>query len=269
MERIKEAISKARETQHLGSSIRLSPKGRAWQVEKETLDFSYEQTRVVKPDPAHLSANRIIVLPGEDADTVHFDILRTQILSRMQMEGWKTLAITSPTPGCGKTVVAINLALSIAKQTDKTALLADFDLRKPKVAEYLGLPEGKGITDYLAGTVPLSEILVNPDVPHLVVLPHMTPIRTSTETLTSGAVKSLVADLRDRYDSRIVIFDLPPLLASDDTIAFLPQVDCVLLVVSSGQSSPTEVKEAQRKLKADNLLGVVLNKSTEKHQVYY
>lgn len=269
MERIKEAIAKAREKQG-GSEGRGS-------VAKKIVQNSdivegpivYNQTRVVDLDVSHMESNRIITLDNEDPNSISFDILRTQVLAKMEANNWRTLAITSPTPGCGKTVVAINLALSIAKQTDYTALLVDFDLRRPRVAAYLGLPKENSFSDYLDGKIEFNDALVNPGIPRFVVLPNRRPVKNSTEVLTSRKVKALVEDLRDRYEKRICIFDLPPLKTTDDAIAFIPQVDCVLMVVSSGETKPAEVKDCRRQLQSSNLLGVVLNKSEEVAKTYY
>jgi protein-tyrosine kinase len=270
MERIKQAISKAKASNSTArKAIASRHKINGHQNDLEQGKISYSDTQVVELDTRHLEANRIITFDSEDPDAVSFDILRTQVLSKMHENGWKTLAITSPTPECGKTLIALNLAISIAKQTDKTALVVDFDLRKPKVAEYMGLKVKNSLFDYLENGVEVKDILVNPGVPRLVMLPNLVPIRNSAETLTSPKVKSLVNDLRERYESRYIIFDLPPLMAGDDAIAFLPQVDCVLLVVAGNQTKPIEIKESRRQLQSSNLLGVVLNKSSDKHQTYY
>lgn len=269
MERIKEAISKAKLSQNKPMAGSSRAKTGIRDESKVSDKITYEDTRVIELDTRHLEANRIITFDNEDPDSVAFDILRTQVLAKMEENNWKTLAITSPTPDCGKTVVSLNLALSIAKQTEKTVLIADFDLRKPRISSYLGLPKGKTLFDYLENDADLKDVLVNPGIPRFVVLPNTVPIRNAAETLTSRPIKALVTDLRDRYESRINIFDLPPLMASDDTIAFLPQVDCVLLVVASGETTPAEVKESRRKLQSTNLLGVVLNKSSESHTPYY
>jgi len=269
MERIKDAISKAKQSKQQSGTRpkRRTIKGKPDGIESE--DISYDETRIVKLDTRHLEANRIVTFDSEDPDSVPFDVLRTQILKKMQENNWRTLGITSPSPECGKTVVTLNLALSIAKQTDKTTLVVDFDLRKPRVAQYLGLQGKFSLFDHLEGNVEIKDILVNPGIPRLVVLPNQTPIKNSAETLTSRRIKSLVKDLRDRYESRIIIFDLPPLMAGDDTMAFLPQVDCVLLVVASGKTKPIEIKESRHMLQSSNILGVVLNKSSEKHKHYY
>ncbi len=269
MERIKEAISKARKSQKKSPGSDQRKRALEDNIDESSDTIVYSDTRSVPLDPHHMEANRIITFDSEDPDAVSFDILRTQILSKMKENDWKTVAITSPTPDCGKTVVSLNLALSIAKQTDKTALIVDFDLRKPRVGNYLGLPQEHSLYEYLENQAELKDMLVNPGLPRLVVLPNFTPIKNSAETLTSRKVKSLVQDLKDRYESRIVIFDLPPLMAGDDAIAFLPQVDCVLLVVASGDTTPAEVKESRRQLQSSNMLGVVLNKASEKRTPYY
>ncbi|MZR29714.1 CpsD/CapB family tyrosine-protein kinase [Sneathiella litorea] len=270
MERIKEAIAKAKEKQSGSFPVRGKAASKvARNAEIIDRPIVYDQTRVIDLDITHLEANRIITLDSEDPNSISFDILRTQVLAKMEANNWRTLAITSPTPACGKTVVAINLALSIAKQTDYTALLVDFDLRRPQVASYLGLPIENSFADYLDGKIEFNDALVNPGIPRFVVLPNRRPVKNSTEILTSPKVKSMVVDLRDRYEKRICIFDLPPLKATDDAIAFLPQVDCVLMVVASGETKPSEVKECRRQLQSSNLLGVVLNKSQEVEKTYY
>lgn len=263
MERIKEAISKAKQSQSGRARVQV-------REQNENSDtITYRDTKIVSLDTRHLEANRIVTFDSEDPDSVAFDILRTQVLKAMEENNWRTIAITSPTPECGKTVVSLNLALSIAKQTEKTALVVDFDFRKPRIASYLGLPKGGDLFDYLEGNAELKDILINPGIPRFVVLPNTVPIRNAAETLTSRPIKSLVSDLRERYESRIILFDLPPLMASDDAIAFLPQVDCVLLIVASDETTPAEIKESRRQLQSTNLLGVVLNKSSESHKHYY
>lgn len=225
--------------------------------------IKYKQTRVVHLDPQHLEKNRIISYSKSDARTVSFDRLRTQVLRTMRDFGWRTLAVTSPTAACGKTTVALNLALSIAHQTEQTLVLADFDLRDPQMADYLGLPESPSLVDYLNGDVTLADVFVNPGIPRLTLLPNHKPILNAAETLMTKKMSDLVADIRNRYESRMVIFDLPPLLTTDDALAFLPQVDCVLLVVANGESTKSEVKEAVSLLQNTELLGTVLNKSEE------
>jgi len=269
VERIKQAIEKAK-VADTGDKpdVPKTPDTDLGQT-VDVSDITYRRTRVVQLDPRHLEERRIIALNKNDIGAMSFDILRTQVLRKMSDNGWRTLAITSPTPDCGKTVVAINLAISIAKHTEHTVLLADFDLRSPKVAEYLGLPSGVSMIDYLEGDTDLADVFVNPAIPRLTLLPNQSPVSNASETLTTTKMKSMVSDIRDRYESRMVIFDLPPVLSTDDAMAFVPQVDCVLLVIANRQSTATEVRNAGRLLKNTNLLGTVLNKSEEGHHTYY
>ena len=192
-----------------------------------------------------------------------------QVLQKMEENGWRTLAVISPVPECGKTVVAINLAISIAHYTSKTAMLVDFDLRRPRVGAYLGIPPEKSLNDVLSGEAELSEAFVNPGMPKLVVVPTSKPVQKSAEILSSKKVSDLIKDLRDRYQERIVIFDLSPMLNSDDAISVLPQIDCVLVVVGNGMVTPAEMAESMHHLNSANLLGVVLNKAQVQPRKYY
>jgi protein-tyrosine kinase len=216
----------------------------------------------------HLERQRIVAFNKNSNMGWAFDLLRTQVLKTMEENGWRTLAITSPTPESGKTVLAINLAMSIAHYTTKTALLVDFDLRRPKVGSYLDLPMEKSLNDLLAGQAELQDVLVNPTLPRFVVLPTRKPVALSTEVLSSPKVGNLITDLRERYDSRIVIFDLPPLLSSDDAITVLPKFDCVLLVVANGMNSKKEIEDSLHHLATANLIGTVLNKAEPEARSY-
>ncbi|MGS5086941.1 CpsD/CapB family tyrosine-protein kinase [Hydrogenophaga sp. A37] len=220
----------------------------------------YTQTAVVSMDAAHLERHRVVSHQKTHSASWAFDVLRTQVLQKMDENGWRTLAITSPSVESGKTVVAINLAMSIAQQTNRTALLVDFDLRRPSVARYLGLNRSLSLNDFLDGRVNIEEALVNPGVERFVVLPTNHLVTGASEVLSSAKVGNLIGDLRERYSDRIVIFDLPPVLAADDVMTVLPRIDCVLMVVGSGASTQNEVEEAMGRLSKANLLGVVLNK---------
>ena len=270
MERIKQAIEKANAQQpnDAGPFLGVQPDSRGALFApdiphpSDTLDeVSYNQTRVVKLRAEHLEKNRIFAFNKNDPTSVIFDVLRTQILQIMEENGWRTLAITSPTPAVGKTVVAINLAMSVAQKTNKTAMLVDFDLRQPRVGTYLGIPMEKSLNDLLDVGAELSDILVNPDIPRLVVLPTLNAVNNPSETLSSRKIADLIKDLRERYESRIIIFDLPSLLHSDDAIAVLPQIDCILMVVANGMSSKREIEDSLRHLSKANLIGTVFNKA--------
>lgn len=272
MERIKDAIEKAKKNQRdlpdepsRASAVRLtavkpqitadgaSPSGKEGEVQ-------YRKTQVVQLDPAHLENQRIVAHQKMHSVSWVFDLLRTQVLQKMDENGWRTLAVTSPTMESGKTVVAINLAIGIAQQTNRTSLLVDFDLRRPRVASSLGLRPEVSLNQVLAGNAAVEDAMVNPGIPRFVVLPTQRPVPSSAEVLGSSKVAMLMSELREHYSDRIVVVDLPPVLAADDVLAILPRVDCVLMVVGNGNSTRKEIDESMNRLSKFNLLGVVLNK---------
>ena len=231
--------------------------------------ISYNKTTVIKLDQSSLERNRIVSHAKNNLYSGVFDSLRTQVLQKMEENGWKTIAVVSPTPASGKTFVSINLAISIAHQPQKTAILLDLDLRRPKIANYLGLNVAQSMNDYLQGNAKLEDLMISPGIARFVVVPTMRPVAKSSEILSSSKVVNLIQELRDRYESRIVIFDAPPILNSDDAMVLLPQVDCFLLVIANGMSTKAEVEEAMHYLPQEKLLGVVFNKADIETREYY
>ena len=231
----------------------------------------YDQTRVVSLNQDLLAKNRIVAFNKNNYLSLGFDILRTQVIDKMLKNGWRTMAVTSPIPACGKTMVSINLGMSIAHHTDRTAMLVDFDLRRPTVSKYLGLSSGPTLNDVLLGDATVSESLVNPGLDHFIILPTAIPVKHSSEVLSSRKVSNLITEFRERYPERIVIFDLPPLLGSDDAMIMLKQVDCVLVVVGNGMVSKTDLEESMRYVDQDKLLGTILNKAkiSQSQKGYY
>lgn len=273
MEKIKDALAKAKLQ---NTSVNSAPKTLETDVapkfantENELGKINYLNTPVIKLDSAHLEKNRVVAHIKNDINSGVFDSLRTQILQKMEENNWRTLAVVSPTPESGKTLVSINLAISIAHQPQKTAILVDFDLRRPKVASYLGIHTENSMNEYLTGKVPIQDVMFNPGIPRMVVIPTMRSVSKSAEILSTKKVAHLIQDLRDRYDSRIVIFDSPPVLNSDDAMVLLPQVDCILLVVANGMSTESEIEETMHHLPKEKLLGVVLNKVEVEAKAYY
>lgn len=278
MEKIKDALEKAKSKAGQVQSRNVNPPNAVaptpehlQEIANETNlnAINYTNTRTVELSAQHLERNRIVAYNKSESATWIFDKLRTQVLQKMQENNWKTIAVLSPTPASGKSFVAINLAISIANQPQKTAMLVDFDLRKPRVAKYLGLDSGVSLNDYLAGTASLQEALVNPGLPHLVILPTMKPVSHPAEVLSSARVNALVQEISSRYESRIVIYDLPPILNADDALIMLKKVDCALLVVGNGMVKESEIEEAMHHIPKDKLLGVVLNKAEVSVEDYY
>jgi protein-tyrosine kinase len=272
MEKIKAALAKVKSSKAAPSRTGNLSKPTNVKVKKVSRDIGnidYTNTAVFKLDAAHLEKNRIISHLNHNANASIFDSMRTQILQKMEENNWQTIAVVSPTPESGKTLISINLAMSIARQPQKTVVLADFDLRKPKVASYLGIHAEKSLNDYLVEKASLEDVLVNPGFQRMVILPAMHPTPNASEMLSSSKVSELIEELKNRYESRIIIFDLPPILSVDDAMVLLPQVDCVLMVIANGVSTETEIEDSLDLLPKENVVGIVYNKADADNKPYY
>lgn len=271
MERIKHAIARAkqeRQQQHTvgrASSAIDGAKSYARAVNGVGESRAADPVQIVPVDRRHLQDMRIVAHDGSEGYSSHFDMLRTQVLQRLEAASQKVVAITSPRSGCGKTVMAINLAMSIARQIEQGVLLVDLDLRKPQIARYLGLQPSAGIGDIIAGTCTPSEAMLVPDLcgHRLTVVATPNAVSNPTEQIVSSNMLTIMSGLRKDPRYRIIMFDLPPMLASDDFLAFLPQVDAALLVASAGETTVHDIAECERLIDPDKLLGCVLNKVAE------
>jgi capsular exopolysaccharide synthesis family protein len=276
MERIKQAVEKARENRDMlrevvpheldiASTIKLDNETR----QPGPGQVQYTKTRTVSIDERVFKKNRIIANSDDGSPVSNaYKMLRTRLLQQIKKNQWNTIGITSPGIGEGKTLTAVNLALSLAVEGNHTVLLADFDLRYPSVASKFDYEPEYDLSHYLFEGVPLSDVLFNPSIERLVVLPGGRRIPNSSETLVSAEVSQLVQDIKSRYASRIIIFDLPPLLATDDVLAFSPLLDAALLVVEDGKTRQEELSRSLEMLQSVEVAGVVLNKTNEKLDSY-
>ena len=223
----------------------------------------YTRTRTLEIPLSLLREQRVMTAYDKGPFVDAFKILRTQVMHRLRENGWNVFGVTSPDEGAGKTLTAVNLAVSLAMETTQTVLLVDANLMRPAVHEVFGLPDDcPGLTDYLLDDEPLEDLLLNPGIDRFVFLPGGVPVSNSAELLTSPKMVTLVQEMRHRYRSRIVVFDLPPLLHTADVLAFAPYMDALLLVVEEGKTKAEEMKSALSLVtKSHPLLGTVLNKA--------
>jgi protein-tyrosine kinase len=262
MERIKQALEKAREDRlKTGApTVMGGPRAAATPV----MQISYAQTRTQEVERDFLREQRLITGRGNNGAGDAYGMLRTQVLQRLNEKNWNALAITSPGTGEGKTLTAINLAISLAQEVTHTVLLVDANLRHPSVHTYFGITPEKGLSDYLTSDVPLASLLINPaGIERFVILPGGAHLGNSSEMLSSPKMKQLVEELKERYHSRIILFDLPPLLSSADALAFSPYVDAALLVIEEGKTPEDEIQRAVELLQNTQIIGTVLNKSRQ------
>jgi Mrp family chromosome partitioning ATPase len=218
------------------------------------------QTVCWLPRATYLASKRIIAFDHAEEHATYFDMVRTQVLQSMDVKNWRFLGITSPTSGCGKTVTAINLALSIGRQ--RSVLLLDLDLRKPQVASCLGLQPKYGVLSVLENRSPLLDAIVDVGIDdcRVMVLPTESPTSRSSDRMASRAMNEMLQQTKREFQSQISIVDLPPLLSTNDVHAVLPNLDCILLVTAFRVTTPAQINESIKHLRSTEIVRLVLNK---------
>jgi len=231
-----------------------------------------KKARRIILDPEILQRNRVVAYSQTLGSTsAVYKMLRTRVLQRMRTNNWTRLAISSARPNAGKTLTAINTAISLSFEPNQRVILVDLDLRRPTIGRYLGIEQQFGLSDYLKGDISIEKVIVRPDIDRLLIIPNFASTEHSSELLSSPKMVDLVSRLSHPSNSTIVIFDLPPLLDADDMLAFSPLFDALLVVVAQGETRRLELQRSFELLQDINVLGVILNKSrgTEEMPGYY
>jgi exopolysaccharide/PEP-CTERM locus tyrosine autokinase len=173
----------------------------------------------------------------------------------------RLIMITSARPGEGKTFTSINLALAFASERDVKALLVDVDTQHPGLPKIFGIPGEKGIVDVLAGDLELSEVLIQTNLPNLMLLPAGRGGPHVPELLSSREMGALLVELMQRLSDRFIIIDTPPCMASSDAAALAPLVGQIVFVVEAHSTQQAEVEAALSMLSACPQISLLLNKS--------
>jgi len=275
MDRIQKALDKAKAKQQDNAE---KPQKKVMQQKvsvakggsSKLTGISYTQTKIIEISEETLASKHVIASQYSNPQSGVFRMLRTQVLQKMRENNWQTIAITSPTAGEGKSLIASNLALAMAMESNQTVLLVDLDLRNPRISDYYSLGTEVGLRDYLEGDIELADVLVNPGIQGLVILPGKGRAENSAELLSSAKMMNLASSLKAKYDSRMIIFDMPPILQTDDVLLASKYIDCTLLVIEDGKNKEAELVKATQLLDSRKLIGSVLNKSEKPplHQSY-
>lgn len=268
MDKIKQALEKARNERakaQASAGAASDSQAEPAAAQQSNDSFEYTKTRTVPGSPHSMHENRLINVMEQCEYTDSLKILSTQILQRMEEHQWSSLAVTAPRKGAGVSTMAVNLGLSIAREYEYTVLLVDANLREPALHDVFGITPERGLSEYLAGECELSDVLLHPDgISHFVVLPAGKPVKHSAELMGSPRMTALVSELTSRYPKRIIIFDLPSVLDTADTLSLVPNIDSALVVIEDDATKESDLATSVEMLSATNVLGTVLNKS-----VYY
>ena len=234
----------------------VSLKGGIWQapVYSESVSVNLDQQKLIR--------NRCVCISSDAPELDAYKVLRTQIRQRTKEQGMNTIMVTSVKPGEGKTVTAINLALTFAREYHQTVLLVDCDLKKQDIHRYLGFASDRGLIDYLEYDMPLKDFIIWPGIEKLTLISGGRVVSDSSELLGSPKMKELLEDMKTRYNDRYVILDVPAVIDGADAMVFAPLVDGIIMVVEKGATSLSDVKKAVELMPREKFLGFVLNDRT-------
>lgn len=185
--------------------------------------------------------------------------LRTRLAHAENAHALRSVLVTSPQKGEGKSITAANLALTMAQELQRRVVVLEADLRKPSLQYLFGLPPGPGLAEFLAGAAELKDVMkFLPDY-NLTVIPAGATPTNPAELLGSTAMRRVLDQLRTRFDR--VILDTPPVLPLADVAVLAPMVDGALLVVRAGVTPKPAIENALRGFDSSRLIGIVLNES--------
>ena len=216
-------------------------------------------------------SNELVILnrPGS-AIAEKFRFLRSKIIRPIEGSAPKTVLIASSLQAEGKTFMAANLAVAIAQGLDEHVLLIDADLRNPQMHRIFNLEDGndKGLANHLSEGTKLSELLFKTSIDKLTILPAGMPPNNPAELLASQKMKALVAEVRDRYPDRVVIFDSPPMEFAPEALVMANEVDGIFLVVLRASTPRDVVRSNLEKIKQEKFQGIIFNADKQSSKAY-
>lgn len=260
MSRIEKALEKAAQLRQTGLETISSPMSSEHETPIPLSAFSVEAPVI---DPAKVNKHVVCITDPLSSASEQYKKLRARIFKSTEKDFLNSLMISSALAGEGKTVTAINLAVTMAQEIDHTVLLIDTDLRKPSIHTYLGIEPQYGLSDYLQSKVQLSEILVKTGIGKLVLLPAGTPPNNPSELLASEKMRDLVREMKYRYRDRYIIFDSSPLLTTADGLYLKEYIDGAIFVVQAARTPEKSAKQALALLNGTHVFGTVFNNVPE------
>ena len=277
MSKLKKALEKAKESRELDDSnyTMLPKKNKTLSEEQQItpecrpeIEICYSKTKIKKIDDKILKKGKVISLFHNIEKIDQIKTLRTQVLNYLSKNGGNSILITSANPYEGKTFMAINLGTSIAQELDRTVLLVDADLRKHSgkhkdfSIDFFGTDMNEGLSNYLLGQAELTDILINPGINRLVLLPGGRSLPNSAELIGSPRMTMLVNDIKSRYaNDRVIIFDSSSLLTSADPLVLSRYVDGILIVVEEEKTKEEDLEKMTELLKDKPVIGTIMNKT--------
>ncbi len=237
-----------------------APAGGMQETVEELTDLPRFEAGETAIDPARVDKHVVCITEPHSLAAEQYKRIRARIIKGTAKSFLNTIMVTSPDVSEGKSITALNLAITLAKEIDYTVLLVDADLRNPSIHRYLGMEPQYGLSDYLVGRVKLPDVLIKTGIGKLVVLPGGNVPANPSELLSSERMRSLVHEMKLRYKNRYVIFDSSPLLVTADPLSLSGYMDGIILLIQAARTSSRTASQAVSLLKDRTILGVIFNK---------
>lgn len=257
MSRIEEALEKAARFR-ISRELEIKEKPAAVQVQRKASPIiRYPQIGT----PANLQSPLLVTASDPHSATAEeYRKLKSVLVSLTRQDEFRnTIMVTSSMSGEGKSVTALNLAISLAQEFDHTVLLIDADLRKPSLHEYFGLEPTLGIADCLQDGIDPGEVLIKTGIGKLTLFPAGKAVQNPVELISSQKLTDLIQEMKHRYPDRYIIIDTPPVLLFAETFFLSTLVDGVVFIVREGLTSMQNITDSLTVLKGTPLLGMVYN----------
>lgn len=257
MSRIDEAIGMAAKKNSDQLPLYNKSKENVWaETSSSLLLAAYQQI-----EPHHVDNPLLIPLVDPNGFAAEqFRKLRSIIIQRTGQKGFEnTLLVTSAVSGEGKSLTAVNLALSLAMLAEYSVVFVDIDLRNPQLHQLLDIKTEYGLVHHLRDEIPVEKIITKVGLGNLSIIPAGESVADPLNLLTSQRMKSLVRELKGRYPDRYVLFDAPPTLPFADMQVLGELVDNIVYVCREGHSTMGQISQGLDALSDTNILGIVCN----------
>ncbi|HEY3785410.1 MAG TPA: P-loop NTPase [Steroidobacteraceae bacterium] len=230
------------------------------------------QPHRVTVDPRAVRENRLLLNSSVQEDRpaiAAYGMLRTRLLHRARAKGWTTIGVTSPAPQDGKSLTALNLSLSLAREQNSMVALIDLDMRNPSMCRCLGIEPPVELRDFFENKNPApQDLFMSIGVDKLILAGNTTPTNQAAELLASSRLEELLEFVKRSLTSPLILIDLPPLLSPDDALVVAPRIDALLMVASEGVTPIAELQRAVQLMSEFPIAGLVFNRSSETRGQY-
>jgi protein-tyrosine kinase len=256
-----------------GQPTALAPSQSRRPIDPGVLPTTQIQARRVQFDPNIARESRLLLsgMVAEDRGAVAaYGMLRTRILHRARSKGWQMIGITSAAPRDGKSLTAVNLALSLAREKNSVVVLLDLDMRNPSVCRTLGVTPHSELRDFFEQRVDTpDDLFMSIGIDNLLIAGSVTATQNSAELLASTRLEELFAFIRSATTNPMIVIDLPPVVSPDDALVVAPRIDALMLVASEGVTLREDLQKAAELLADFPIAGVVLNRATDAQKYGY